>query len=1152
MELSICRNQPGLEILYQKYQNRLRHSYFIVFLLIQAFLSTVTIVMECIGQCLEDLVEVVITHGIVLAVCIILLIAIHKEKLFLQAPSSVSFKDGSRSSGLKTLGDSLGLLSVKSRSSWIRKASTVLIFIPLLAMQITMALAYASGRSFTTHWDWSLYMVLVCYIFFPLGVSVNAVLAILVSLVPIFMSVFVKSSRESGDRTRKVLVDFFVMVAGNAVGLYFCFMTEIALRRSFLDKRASIVAKYMREYEEETEEHLLSSIIPETMVTELRKCLREAVVVNKRNKDYSIVPILPSLSTKPFAKVFAHFHENVSILYADIVNFTPLTASMNEEELVRLLNDLFGKFDKAVKEFNCLRIKLLGDCYNCVSGIPDSTENHAWNCVLLGLNMIAIIREVRKKWGGIDVDMRIGIHSGSVYSCILGISKLQFDIWSPDAKIANHMEQAGRPGCVHISQATCTALGENHGFYFEPGRRDSFLEEKGVTTFFIPISRNRHFVSVETLISTEGLISVQNEMSRQPLLPNSQWLETEEIQPYFLAFKDLKLEWDFIRQPDMLIKYPILAASVLIIILGIIEILSGPEFDGWHHSLGYGYPVPAHSNHLDLDWLHPCKMAEMEEFPGTAGTTCMEDGEGTPTSHCFFMDSNLALLRLCLWCHSGRYYFPYRSMHGIDDRQMFILKGPFPIVFFQPFASDIPLTFHLCLQSLTQEFAVVLSTIFVFYHIHFLLKLGAMVVALSIYGIVEQMLFHKQLSEWDKNSVLQEESSLLPHVHYLLAIFLLLHVIDRQSEYLFKLEYKWKKSLLKEQEDAELAGEGRVCVWAGSNLISDFCYTLSPAERYLHQKHKKELYHERYHSAAVMFATILNFWPEEDANLERIRVELGAGNELEVKRNSLSFLNSIISDIDQLLLSHNRVQKIKLIGTTYMAAVGLEPRIESYVDSQDDNAMATRNSTSMVAFAAALIDLIIQRNRHGYQNLCVRIGIACGPVIAGVVGDEKPLYDIWGDTVNMASRLESTGEEWKIHISEEVNNFLRRHDIASFYRGLTKIKGKPQRIPTYFVDLDRFRKKRQHLNGFATPVIPGSFRRLDPKHRFAVKSTSDRLMCHDKSLDPRRIVLQSSLDSKKEHLQRTHKPLEDLYDLYEILDLGDTDEDHEEILTQNE
>ena len=76
----------------------------------------------------------------------------------------------------------------------------------------------------------------------------------------------------------------------------------------------------------------------------------------------------------------------------------------------------------------------------------------------------------------------------------------------------------------------------------------------------------------------------------------------------------------------------------------------------------------------------------------------------------------------------------------------------------------------------------------------------------------------------------------------------------------------------------------------------------------------------------------------------------------------------------QLLLSHNRVQKIKLIGTTYMAAVGLEPRIESYVDLRDDNAMATRNSTSMVAFAVALIDLLMKRNRRGNQNLCVRIG----------------------------------------------------------------------------------------------------------------------------------------------------------------------------------
>ena len=92
---------------------------------------------------MEDMVEVVIAQGIVLAVCLILLLAINKEKLFLQAPSSPSLKDGSPSSALKAFGNPLGFCSDKPRSLWVPRASTAFIFIPLLAMQIAMALAHA-------------------------------------------------------------------------------------------------------------------------------------------------------------------------------------------------------------------------------------------------------------------------------------------------------------------------------------------------------------------------------------------------------------------------------------------------------------------------------------------------------------------------------------------------------------------------------------------------------------------------------------------------------------------------------------------------------------------------------------------------------------------------------------------------------------------------------------------------------------------------------------------------------------------------------------------------------------------------------------------------------------------------------------------------
>ncbi len=79
-------------------------------------------------------------------------------------------------------------------------------------------------------------------------------------------------------------------------------------------------------------------------------------------------------------------------------------------------------------------------------------------------------------------------------------------------------------------------------------------------------------------------------------------------------------------------------------------------------------------------------------------------------------------------------------------------------------------------------------------------------------------------------------------------------------------------------------------------------------------------------------------------------------------------------------------------------------------------------------------------------------GIDVGPLVAGVVGSKKPMYDIWGDTVNMASRLDYTGVPGRIHVTERVFNRLRIAGMTAEFRGLTTIKGKNQPLPTYFVE----------------------------------------------------------------------------------------------------
>ncbi len=113
-----------------------------------------------------------------------------------------------------------------------------------------------------------------------------------------------------------------------------------------------------------------------------------------KQRDATIDSKMYQKHNKPSAFHDLHIksHSNVSILYADIVNFTPLAHQFEPPELVNILNKLFAKFDQKAKELDCMRIKILGDCYYCVSGLPIPRQNHADNCVKMGFEMIEIIR----------------------------------------------------------------------------------------------------------------------------------------------------------------------------------------------------------------------------------------------------------------------------------------------------------------------------------------------------------------------------------------------------------------------------------------------------------------------------------------------------------------------------------------------------------------------------------------------------------------------------------------------------------------------------------------------------------------------------------------------------------------------------------------
>ncbi len=173
-------------------------------------------------------------------------------------------------------------------------------------------------------------------------------------------------------------------------------------------------------------------------------------------------------------------------------------------------------------------------------------------------------------------------------------------------------------------------------------------------------------------------------------------------------------------------------------------------------------------------------------------------------------------------------------------------------------------------------------------------------------------------------------------------------------------------------------------------------------------------------SATVLFADIVNFTPlSEKYSAEEI----------------VKMLNLVFSAFDGLAEKHG-VEKIKTMGDSYMAACGIPIR-------RDDHAFAMAN------MALEMLDVLKEFNSVASEKLGVRIGMHSGPVIAGVIGAKKFIYDLWGDTVNTASRMESHGEKGKIHVSEIIYNQLAAtHTFEE--RGTVEIKGKGA-MKTYFL-----------------------------------------------------------------------------------------------------
>jgi class 3 adenylate cyclase len=177
----------------------------------------------------------------------------------------------------------------------------------------------------------------------------------------------------------------------------------------------------------------------------------------------------------------------VSVLFADIVGFTALSSRTSPEALVTMLNELFSAFDRLAEQHGLEKIKTIGDAYMVVAGIPHPVADHATSITHMGLDMIAWIEDYGQRQG-IDLTIRVGIHTGSVVAGVIGTKKFIYDLWGDTVNTASRMESHGVPGRIHISEATHQLLAD--GFACEK-RPPIEVKGKGAMQTYLVIGRKR-------------------------------------------------------------------------------------------------------------------------------------------------------------------------------------------------------------------------------------------------------------------------------------------------------------------------------------------------------------------------------------------------------------------------------------------------------------------------------------------------------------------------------------------------------------------------------------------------------------------------------------------------------------------------------------
>ena len=195
----------------------------------------------------------------------------------------------------------------------------------------------------------------------------------------------------------------------------------------------------------------------------------------------NVLPASIANKLKQQVGIIADRFDDVSVLFADIVEFTPLSARLSPTELIESLNRVFSGFDELADHHKLEKIKTIGDGYMVAGGLIEQNADHLAAMATMALAMHENVRKLNSEFGGLS--LRIGLQVGSVIAGVIGIRKFIYDVWGDTVNTASRLESHGAPGRTHVSEMVFERL--QGRFAFEARGTIELKGRGSMNTYFL-------------------------------------------------------------------------------------------------------------------------------------------------------------------------------------------------------------------------------------------------------------------------------------------------------------------------------------------------------------------------------------------------------------------------------------------------------------------------------------------------------------------------------------------------------------------------------------------------------------------------------------------------------------------------------------------